>query len=275
MARTALCICGLLRAYWHPMKTAIRNEIRSFVRECSLGDEMATTWGEPLVGFVDSSDPIFQEIRAFLGERHALPSDLMPAARSVVALFAPYSRALAASNRPGPMASRAWCVAFDETQRLLAALGDHLGSWLAERGYRLTAVPDSHAFDPERVVADWSHKHAAVAAGLGRPGHHTMLITKRGCFGRVCSFLTDVPLRSDPRPRHEPCLRLSGGSCGRCVERCVGDALHEDRYDPHACYAQCLRNEGRFPDLPVTDLCGKCMVGVPCSRVDPSRPGAP
>jgi epoxyqueuosine reductase QueG len=193
----------------------------------------------------------------------------MPGARSVLALFVPYTRALARANRPGALAARAWCVAFPETGQLLKDLGEHLAAWLAARGHALDAIPDSHAFDPARVRADWSHKHAAVLAGLGRPGHHSMLITARGCFGRVWTYLSDVPLDSDPRSAHQPCLRRAGEDCARCVERCVGDALFEDHHDPHACYAQCLRNQGRFPDLARSDLCGKCMVGVPCTHEDP------
>jgi len=50
----------------------------------------------------------------------------------------------------------------------------------------------------------------------------------------------------------------------------VGDALFDDRFDRHACYARCLLNEGRHAGLAVTDLCGKCVAGVPCSHVDPA-----
>jgi epoxyqueuosine reductase QueG len=252
-------------------KERIRHEIRTFVASFANERGTATTWLEPLVGFVDASDPGFEEVRRQLGPRHALPRDLMPDAASAIALFVPYTNEVGRANRPGELAARSWCVAFDETRQLLIALGEQLRSSLDNRGDRLTAIPESHAFHPGRVAADWSHKHVAVLAGLGRPGYHNMLITARGCFGRVWSYLTDVPLASDPRTVHEPCLRRAGQACASCVERCVGAALLDDRYDRHACYAQCLKNEDRYPELPVTDLCGKCMVAVPCAHVDPWR----
>jgi epoxyqueuosine reductase QueG len=251
------------------MKDSIRREIRAFVAERSASSQVATAWDEPVVGFVAADDPGFAEVRQLLGPSHAMPHDLMPSARSVVALFAPYARQLARDNRPGRRPARSWCVAFTETREMLDALGEHLRGWLAGRGHDLVSVPESHAFDAGRLAADWSHKHAAVLAGLGRPGHHSMLITERGCFGRVWTFLTDVPLASDPRVTHEPCLRRAERECSHCIDRCVGDALFEDHFDRQACWARCLSNEGRFPELPANDVCGKCMVGVPCSHLDP------
>ena len=250
------------------MKDALRNEVCEFVgRHGALRE--TRPWGAPRVGFVAAEDPGFGELRRLLGPRHSMPRDLMPSAASVVAVFVPYDRDVARANRPGEPVAREWCVTHNEVNGLLVDLGEHLAGWLAGKGHVLTAIPDSHAFDPDRVVADWSHKHVAVLAGLGRPGLHTMLITEQGCVGRVWSYLTDVPLASDPRVEHEPCLRRAGDDCADCVERCVGDALHLEGLDPHACYAQCLRNGGRFPDLAEDDLCGKCAVGVPCSHVDP------
>jgi epoxyqueuosine reductase QueG len=251
------------------MRDVLHEEIRGFVERFQARPEVATSWREPLVGVVDAADPGFAQLRALLGPRHAMPQDLMPDARSAVAVFLPYSRDLARDNRDGEWASRAWCVAFVETRQILAELGEHLAGWLARRDHTLTAIPDSHAFDATRLAADWSHKHVAGLAGLGRPGRHSMMITRRGCFGRAWSYLTDVPFDSEPRPTHEPCLHLAGQDCSRCVERCVGVALLADRLDPRACWARCLENEGRHAGLEVTDVCGKCMAGVPCSHVDP------
>ena len=251
------------------MKEDLRLEISAFVARCSASAATATSWEEPLVGFVSADDPGFDEVRRVLGPKHAMPRDLMPNAASAIALFVPYARALARDNRKGELASRSWCVAFDDTRQMLIALGAHLHEWLQSRGHTLCAIPDSHGFDPERIAADWSHKHVSVLAGLGRPGRHNMLITRSGSFGRGWSYLCDVPLESDPRVEHEPCMTLGGRECTRCVDRCVGAALTLDGYDPRACYDQCLKNEGRFPELPVTDLCGKCMLGAPCTHVDP------
>jgi len=153
----------------------------------------------------------------------------------VVVVFVPNVRPISRDNRAGQLAARSWAETYVVTNRMLAQLGEHLMSWLQARGHCLVPIPATHNFDPERLVADWSHRHLAVFAGLGKLGHHNLLITERGCVGRLCSYVTDLPLEADPGPAHEPCLHRAGRTCLRCVKRCVGDALHEDSFDRHAC----------------------------------------
>jgi len=252
------------------MKEAIREEIRAFVAAAQTGEAPDPLWLEPLVGFVSADDSRLAELAAAVSASHALPRDLLPTAGAVIVVFVPFHRSVDRENRRGKLASRRWAEAYVATNAMLARLGEHLSAWLATRGHALVPIPATHNFDPERLVADWSHRHYAVLAGLGKLGHHNLLITERGCVGRLCSYVTDVQATTDPGPGHEPCLHLAGLPCLRCVTRCVGDALAEASFDRHACYAQCLQNDGQWPDLGTTDVCGKCIAGVPCSHIDPS-----
>lgn len=92
-----------------------------------------------------------------------------------------------------------------------------------------------------------------------------------GCCGRLGSFVTSAAVEPDARPAGEACLYRYERSCAQCVRRCVNDALFTDRFDRHRCYQMCLRNEERFRPLGQADVCGKCMVGVPCAHTDPVR----
>ena len=49
----------------------------------------------------------------------------------------------------------------------------------------------------------------------------------------------------------------------------MNDALHEDRFDRFRCYAMCLANGEMHRGPGTADVCGKCLVGVPCSFADP------
>lgn len=40
-------------------------------------------------------------------------------------------------------------------------------------------------------MSEWSHRHAAYIAGLGIFGINNMLITNKGCVGRIPSFYED------------------------------------------------------------------------------------
>jgi len=49
----------------------------------------------PLVGFAAADDPLFRENKRVVSPAHALPEDLLPGARTVVAFFIPLPRAAA------------------------------------------------------------------------------------------------------------------------------------------------------------------------------------
>ena len=250
-------------------KQEIRQQVELRVDEVATHGPGRSFWRTPLTGFVDAGDPGLEGLRDAVSETHLLPTDLLDTAASVVVVFIPFIRDLGRENLTGVLAARSWAEAYVETNRMFGLLGEHLGQWLERRGQVMVSLPATHNFDPDRLISDWSHRHLAVLAGLGKLGHHNLLITEQGCVGRLCSYVTDVPWAGDPASSHEACLHRAGRTCLKCVERCVGDALDETAFDRHACYAQCLENDSLHPDLGATDVCGKCLVVVPCSHVDP------
>lgn len=75
--------------------------------------------------------------------------------------------------------------------------------------------------------------------------------------------LMTLSLPSSKRSHRPPTL------CKRCVYRCVGAALSKEMFDRHKCYAMCLRNAKEHRSMGLADVCGKCLVDVPCSFADP------
>lgn len=251
------------------MKQLVRGEIEGVVARRHEERRTTTRWLAPLVGFASASDPLFERFPQAVSPTHALPGDLLPDARTVIVWFVPFERSVALSNIPGTTASREWATAYVETNVLLAAIGARIVELFDSRGFAAFSPPPTHRFDRTRLVSDWSHRHAAVAAGLGAFGHHNMLITAAGCCGRLGSLVTTLEVEPDVRDGAEACLHRSGASCLRCVRRCVNDALHEDGFDRFRCYAMCLANGEVHSSLGTADVCGKCLVGVPCSFIDP------
>jgi len=193
----------------------------------------------------------------------------LPRAETVVAFFLPFARETAKSNEAGRFASWAWSIAYIETNRLISDLSLHMRAFLSERNYRSAVIPATHHFDPEKLVSDWSHRHAAVIAGLGKMGLNNMLITGRGCCGRIGSFVTSAPAEPDIRPEKEFCLFRQNRSCEKCVQRCVNQSLSEKGFDRFRCYSMCLENNRLFLCPEAADVCGKCMVRVPCAHTNP------
>lgn len=72
-------------------------------------------------------------------------------------------------------------------------------------------------------LADFSQRHAAVAAGLGTFGRHNLVVHPR--FGTrigLAALITDLELESDAELEQDLCIH-----CDLCVKNCPGNALAE------------------------------------------------
>ena len=251
------------------MKNELSEFITGFVLRYPEENSTLTRWKEAQIAVANAANPLFRSLKDLISPSHALPQDVIPGAKSVLAYFLPFQEQLGKSNQEGRFASREWAIAYEETNQLIADINLALHEYLGERGYQSSLLPATHNFDREKLISDWSHRHIAYIAGLGKFGLNNMLITHKGCCGRIGSLVTNLELEPTPFIQQEHCLFKSNGSCKECVERCVNDALHCDRFDRFKCHEICIQNDIRHPDLGRTEVCGKCVVAVPCSHRDP------
>jgi len=240
-------------------KRSIQREIARFVRNYPELTSAETRWKKPLVAFASAEDPLFLKLKEWVRPSHALPRDLLPTAKTVIAYFLPFEKRIEKENaREESYSSRSWAVAYIETNRLIQDLNEHLKQFLKTAGYQMVHTPATHNFDPAVLLSDWSHRHIAYIAGLGRLGLNNWLITEKGCCGRLGTFITEASFSPTPRPEQEVCLQKAGYRCLVCMERCTYRALFSNHFDRHACYRQLLKNDTRFSDLGTADVCGKC-----------------
>ncbi len=259
---------NVLKKRW-VMKQKLVEEIRMFTADYQLKGNYSTVWGEPLVGFADAHDPLFVQLRKVVVSTHALPAELLADARTVIVFFLPFTRELSLTNRGEGLSSGEWATGYIETNELIAQLGRHSADVLAADGYESVTIPATHNWIEEKLVSNWSHRHIACIAGLGRFGLNNMLITEKGCSGRIGSLITSAKIEPDRRPGREFCLYKYDGSCKKCVRKCVNEALFEGSFDRFKCYEMLLKNVDAHHDLGYADVCGKCLAAVPCSHVDP------
>ena len=74
---------------------------------------------------------------------------------------------------------------------------------------------------------DISHRHVAVACGLGQIGWHNLLITPQfGTRQKLTTIITNAPLEPDPVCDGELCNR-----CFQCADACPTDAIPVDPCD--------------------------------------------
>lgn len=251
------------------MQVKIVDAIRAEIASASQDKAIRSTWEEPIVGFADADDPLFGKLKEAVRPSHSLPGDLLPGARTVIAYFLPFDREIARANHRGVMSAEAWAVAYVETNRLIAWINNGINNVLEQAGFHGTRLPATHNFDEATLMSDWSHKHVAYIAGIGRFGHHHMLITEKGCCGRLGSVVIDAVIPPTPRPEQERCLYKHNGSCRLCERRCPAEALGEDPFHRHACYHRLMENAKMYERYGLADVCGKCATIVPCSFHDP------
>ncbi|WP_163338391.1 epoxyqueuosine reductase [Desulfopila sp. IMCC35008] len=253
------------------MRNKIVKEVSRFVFRYQESDKISTSWGDPVVGFASAADPLFEELKNVVVSTHTLPRDLLPDAQTVISFFLPFSKSIAATNIRGKMSSPEWATCYVETNELIKQLGYHLHEVLEKAGEKLVAIPATHNWIEDKLVSNWSHRHVAFIAGLGRFGLNNMLITEKGCSGRIGSLITTGAIPADKRPEIEACLYKYEKSCKKCVQKCVNEALFKDSFDRFKCYAQLLENVEEYKNVGYADVCGKCLVAVPCTHNDPVK----
>jgi epoxyqueuosine reductase QueG len=253
------------------MEKKIAAWIRQYVKRYPTIKEITARWKEPLIAYADAGDPRFLRLKEIISPSHALPADLLGDAKSVITYFLPFDENITRGNIADREASKEWAVTYIETNQLILDLNRHISRELAQLGYETAIIPATHNFDEKKLISDWSHRHVAQIAGLGNFGLNNMLITEKGCSGRIGSMVTNLALEPGLGGDREYCLFKYNGSCKKCVERCVNNALFADSYDRWKCYEMLLHNDSIYPDIGVADVCGKCLVAVPCASSDPVK----
>jgi epoxyqueuosine reductase QueG len=192
------------------------------------------------------------------------PVDLLPGARSVVvfALRAPRGLLACECNRPEPALipeDERWAVKqqvysaggagffYPTANTWLQMMGLRVAYLLEDRGYTALPLPASGYRALDRY-AYFSHRHAAVLAGLGEFGLNNLLLTPQyGPRQRLNSVITTARLDPDALCPGPICL---GEQCGLCLQ---ADDCFGERYELEM--AGKTMRLARFSGVCPTDAC--------------------
>lgn len=251
------------------MKEIIEKHIKEFVKSYKTKNKTVTSWEEPLIAYAYAKDPLFYELKREVSSSHSMPADLIEDAKTIITYFIPFSKDINTSNIKSKESSAQWSIAYIETNKLILEINKFINIKLTASNYDSTILPPTHNFDEQKLISDWSHKHVAYIAGLGKFGLHKMLITQKGCSGRLGSIVTNLKIEPTTRSDKEYCLYNYDGTCQKCVDNCVSGALKIDSFDRNICYKHLLENAKYHSKLGFADACGKCVSKVPCSFINP------
>lgn len=219
-----------------------------------------------MIRYADAFHPEIRNLQTIVMENHRMPEDYLRDPSVILSYFLPFIPCVAKSNIGDGPASECWAKAYQETYKLSNELNERLIQVIIESGYRAAIPVDASSFSEDVLKSRWSHRHIAKAAGLGTFGVNQMLITENGCCGRYYTIVTDLPFDADAPLEEENCLYKSKGKCGVCVKHCFSGALTIEKFDRHKCHEITLRNAAVYDGA---DVCGKCVVGLPCSFKKP------
>lgn len=252
------------------MKETIESAIQSFIHNYAEMNSCKSDWDTPLIAYAAADDPLFAKLKEVISPNHGMPSDFLPEAKTVITYFIPYARDISLSNHNHVFPSEEWSTAYVETNQLIIDLNIFVNQEMEKAGYQSTILPPTLNFDRKLLISDWSHRHAAYIAGLGTFGLNHMLITAKGCTGRLGSIISDVKIDPTPRPDYEFCLNKFNGTCSLCIERCPQGALTPGHLDRHSCFLIQQYNDWFYHNDDTALNCGKCSTGIPCAFINPA-----
>ena len=282
----------------------IEEAIKKYVRESSAN--RLTSFGgelifeEPLIGFADGDDPLFDEYKKVVHKHHFSPREILikhltetmkieapePRGVSIISFVLPANRETLRSNaleKEGP--SLRWNHTRWKGQDFINQLSNYLVGLLQEMGVHAVAPELSPFFKimvlPDGFASNWSHRHMAYAAGLGTFSLNEGFITAKGMAMRCGSVVAGLKLT--PSIRHYQhfranCLFYAGEKCGQCISRCPGGALSEKGHDKLKCFEVLYTKQKPWLEgahgpgyIGKYAGCGLCQTGVPCSDRIPKK----
>jgi epoxyqueuosine reductase len=190
------------------------------------------------------------------------PTDILPTARSVIVGVV---HILDSVCEDLPETRYEYTNQFYVLNGLLGSVSTKVGRLLEDLGYRALPIPAAYPRLNKELMGIFSHRHAAVLAGLGEFGLSNLLITPQ--FGprvRIVSVITEAPLETDEPYRKSLC-RDRQRECGKvCVARCPVEALSPDgKINKDLC----LRYQEQIMPWSAVELrCGICLGACPIGK---------
>ncbi|MDD4125568.1 MAG: 4Fe-4S double cluster binding domain-containing protein [Eubacteriales bacterium] len=140
--------------------------------------------------------------------------------------------------------------------------------FIEDKGCDAFPIAASQSRPDKKYDGVFSHKTAAVRAGLGFIGKNALLINPEYGPGiRLATVLTDMPLEINRIKYENLC-----GSCDACVKACPAKAIsgkaytpgmeREDFFDAKAC----SENMKKYNDIGRGAVCGICMSVCPFTK---------
>lgn len=190
-------------------------------------------WGADLVGFASID-------RFSNAPKDTSPDYYMPDATGVIAIACHITDGICDTwgtyEEEGKSITPYLFYGYGLTNLELARLANRMAKLLERKGHKTLTFPPTWTISMYRhlegmianeLMADFSHRHAAAAAGLGELGLNGLLLTPQfGARQRVVSIITNAPL--EPTELYSGKPVCDPDKCGnKCIKICPTEAFSE------------------------------------------------
>jgi len=199
------------------------------------------------------------------------PTDILPTARSVIVGAV---HILDSVCDDLPETRYEYTNQFYVLNGTLGSVSTKVARLLEDKGYRAIPIPAAYPRINKELMGVFSHRHAAVLAGLGEIGLNNLLITPQfGARVRLVSILTEAPLEPD-QPYQKSLCREWQKECGKaCVACCPIEAIS---VNGKVNKERCLRYQEQIMPWSVVELrCGMCLGMCPIGKRSFKIPAKP
>lgn len=201
------------------MKIKVKTVLSSQEDLTQVVKEKALSLGAHLVGIAP-----MERMASAPPELH--PKRLLPEAKSIVSMAYRINRGVQQLHLRGVSPMPFSRFAGLEPKARLDDMALDLANFLEDMGYISLPIPANQYYYREKGLAEISHRHVAMAAGLGRLGRGGFLVTPQyGGAVQLISVLTAAELRPDPMLQEDLCR----GCPQPCVSICPVKAISLDR----------------------------------------------
>jgi len=280
---------GMDRARW--LESVIKDFVNHSPDNTLKNKAHDPAWAEPLVGFSNGADPLYDFLKKDIGPFYWTPAELFrltfpdlqfsPGELAVISWILPQTKKTKTENRKETVfPAESWVRARVYGEEFNIALARHVVHTLEDSGYKAVAPSlsphwsgkDSKCYG---FASSWSERHTAHISGLGTFGICDGLITPKGKAIRCGSVVTAIDIPPTPRQykgHHDFCLFYTKGKCGLCIKRCPAGAVTEAGHDK----IKCLKFLAEVSTLSASRFgfggygCGLCQTGVPCESGIPA-----
>ncbi|MCA1914999.1 4Fe-4S binding protein [Methanospirillum hungatei] len=186
------------------------------------------------------------------------PTSIYPEARTAVVIGLPVHL---------PVVETAPSIWYREEYKVVNSLLDQntwrLATLLNDQGFPSVSIPrdgyGSINVLQKNPVAFFSHRHAAVLAGLGTFGRNNMVLTRAwGPRVRFGTVLTTARIDSDPLIETSLCTR-----CNACIRACPVQALEEEDYPESTTNKKACAYRSAALNAEYRSPCGVCIKVCP------------